>query len=51
MVTFACGNDNGSGKSIVSPGAKEGLLPLTIPLVKMSPGMILDLNISSYLRL
>ncbi|KAL9300411.1 hypothetical protein AtNW77_Chr2g0242131 [Arabidopsis thaliana] len=26
------------GKSIVSPGAKEGLLPLTIPLVKMSPG-------------
>jgi hypothetical protein len=26
------------GKSIVSPGAKQGLLPLTIPLVKMSPG-------------
>ncbi|CAH8263222.1 unnamed protein product [Arabidopsis lyrata] len=26
------------GKSIVSPGAKEGLLPLTIPLVRMSPG-------------
>ncbi|XP_019093377.1 PREDICTED: uncharacterized protein LOC104753946 [Camelina sativa] len=26
------------GKSIVSPGAKQGLLPLTIPLVRMSPG-------------
>ncbi|ESQ46276.1 hypothetical protein EUTSA_v10000243mg [Eutrema salsugineum] len=26
------------GKSIVSPGAKQGLLPLTIPLVRISPG-------------
>ncbi|WZZ82812.1 hypothetical protein YC2023_103384 [Brassica napus] len=26
------------GKSIVSPGAKQGLLPLAIPLVRMSPG-------------
>ncbi|EOA29156.1 hypothetical protein CARUB_v10025424mg [Capsella rubella] len=26
------------GKSIASPGAKQGLLPLTIPLVRMSPG-------------
>ncbi|KAL1212205.1 Protein IN CHLOROPLAST ATPASE BIOGENESIS [Cardamine amara subsp. amara] len=26
------------GKSIVSPGAKQGLLPLTIPLVRVSPG-------------
>ncbi|CAH2061372.1 unnamed protein product [Thlaspi arvense] len=26
------------GKSVVSPGAKQGLLPLTIPLVRMSPG-------------
>lgn len=32
-----------SGKSVVSPGAKQGLLPLTIPLVRISPGMIRDM--------
>ncbi|CAL9233623.1 unnamed protein product [Arabidopsis halleri] len=31
------------GKSIVSPGAKKGLLPLTIPLVRMGPGSTIAL--------
>lgn len=35
-----------SGKSIVSPGAKQSLLPLTIPLVRISSGMIRDVYIS-----
>lgn len=44
-MTLACDvhvNDIVSGKSIVSPSAKQGLVPLTIPLVRISPGMIGD---------
>lgn len=49
---WSCGNLSSkffnfwAGESIISPGAKQGLLPLAIPLTKSSSGVNQDLCMS-----